>query len=446
MARTRSTKGPTAKEKADAKADKAKTAATSSSSSSIYTLAPETANPPLFFILPKAATPEARIVTLHNPRYAKPSRYLVCPSTGFFEFNKISPPKGVPRSWLLESNVRIQGGDQPKEEGDTPPLESQIFDSPDLFIATPIDPLFLVLPALAATDAKNPQKKRMFLASDDHLDTLSELCGSGGHLSEVLTWPASRALLEARIAAVSDSVEAGDDQMYRLSEAKLLDEILAKAWRMSDKGLPRSLEEKFVTKVLEAPILGIRSQVVPVKVVVKEGGDSPTPEAGDTQSTVSSVATASSSLSEASTAATSVSGDAAAGGETVENAVTAPEEVLRLQRLRTAFNFICASYVAPGLASTLKRMLPTSEAVDFAPLDEYMAKLTKLCQEAAAVRTGDYSRKRGCEEEADERAEKRRKQEAEDKIKKANQSRGVKSLAKVNTAGMKKMSDFFKKK
>lgn len=441
MARTRSTKGPAAKEKADAKADKQKT--TTTSSSSIYTLAPEIANPPLFFILPKAATPEARIVTLQNPRYAKPSRYLVCPEAGFFEFNKISPPKNVPRSWLLESNVRIQG-DVVKEEG-APPLESQIFDSPDLFIATPIDPLFLVLPALAATDAKNPQKKRMFLASDDHLDTLSEL-GGGGHLSEVLTWPASRALLEARMAAVSDSVEAGDEQMYRLSEAKLVDEILAKARRMSDKGLPRSLEDKFVTKALEAPILGIRSQPVPVKVPVKEDGDSPTPEAGDTQSTVSSVATASSSLSEASTAATSVSGDTAAGSETVENAMTAPEEVLRLQRLRTAFNFICASYVAPGLAGTLKRMLPTTEAVDFAPLDEYMAKLAKLRQEAAAVRTGDYSRKRGCDEEADERAEKRRKQEAEDKIKKANQSRGVKNLAKVNTTGMKKMSDFFKKK
>ncbi|KAK0743220.1 ribonuclease H2, subunit B [Schizothecium vesticola] len=440
MARTRSTKGPTAKEKADAKAEKAKTAATSSSST--YTLAPETENPPLFFILPKAATPEARIVTLQNPRYAKPSRYLVCPEAGFFEFNKISPPKNVPRSWLLESNVRIEGD---ANEGDAR-LESQIFDSPDLFIATPIDPLFLVLTALAATKSSGDTKasqKRMFLASDDHLDTLSEL--SGGHLSEVLTWPASRALLEARIAAVSDSVEAGDEQMYRLSETKLLDEIVAKARRMSDKGLPRSLEEKFVTKELEAPILGIRSQPAPAKAPVKEDSDSPQPEAVDSQSTVSSVATPSSSLSEASTAATSVSGDTA-GNETVENAMTAPEEVLRLQRLRTAFNFICASYVAPGLANTLKRMLPTTETVDFKPLDEYMAKLAKLRQEAAAVRTGDYSRKRGCEEEADERAEKRRKQEAEDKIKKANQSRGVKSLAKVSTAGMKKMSDFFKKK
>jgi hypothetical protein len=442
MARTRSTKGPTAKGKADAKAEKAKTAAAASSAST-YTLAPETENPPLFFILPKAATSEARIVTLQNPRYAKPSRYLVCPEAGFFEFNKISPPKNVPRSWLLESNVRIEG-DHPKE-GDTR-LESQIIDSPDLFIATPIDPLFLVLPALAATrssgDAKAPQK-RMFLASDDHLDTLSEL--GGGHLAEVLTWPASRALLEARMAAVSDSVEAGDEQMYRLSETKLLDEIVAKARRMSGKGLPRSLEEKFVTKALEAPILGIRSQPVPIKAPVKDESDSPTPEAVDSQSTVSSVATSSSSLSEASTAATSVSGDTV-GKDTVENAMTAPEEVLRLQRLRTAFNFICASYAAPGLANTLKRMLSTTETVDFKPLDEYMAKLAKLRQEAAAVRTSDYSRKRGCEEEADERAEKRRKQEAEDKIKKANQSRGVKSLAKVSTAGMKKMSDFFKKK
>jgi hypothetical protein len=87
-----------------------------------------------------------------------------------------------------------------------------------------------------------------------------------------------------------------------------------------------------------------------------------------------------------------------------------------------------------------------TELVDFKPLDEYLERLAKLRQEAAAVRSSDFSRKRAADEEQDERAEKRRRQEAEEKAKKANMSRGVKNLMKVNTSGMKKMSDFFKKK
>ena len=47
---------------------------------------------------------------------------------------------------------------------------------------------------------------------------------------------------------------------------------------------------------------------------------------------------------------------------------------------------------------------------------------------------------------AAERAEKRRRAEEEERRKKAGQSRGVRDLKKVNTAGMKKMSDFFGRK
>ena len=115
--------------------------------------------------------------------------------------------------------------------------------------------------------------------------------------------------------------------------------------------------------------------------------------------------------------------------------------------MRVAFNFICSSYVAPPIADMLKgHLAKATDLVDFKPLDEYLERLTKLRQEAAAARTTDFSRKRPSDEEDDERAEKRRKKEAEEKAKKANISRGVKNLMKVNKSGMKKMSDFFKKK
>ncbi|KAJ4160514.1 hypothetical protein NW754_003633 [Fusarium falciforme] len=57
----------------------------------------------------------------------------------------------------------------------------------------------------------------------------------------------------------------------------------------------------------------------------------------------------------------------------------------------------------------------------------------------------DYSRKRDRDEEEDEARVKKRKAE-EEKKKKSMESRGVRELKKVNTKGMKKMSDFFKKK
>jgi len=444
MARTRS-KGaaaPAAKDK------KTKASQTTSNSTSVYALAEEPAIPPQLFVLPKKATSQARIVTLQNPRYSKSTRYLVCPETGFYEFTKIASPKASPRSWLLETCGKDDGSD------------AQLAKDAEIFIASPIDPLFLVLPALAPIAAK----KRMFLSSDDHFDSVAE--SSGGrknHLSEILTWPgdALRRILEQRMAAVCDTVEAGDEQMFRLNESKLLDEILAKAKRMSEKGLPKSMEEKFVTKALEAPILGIRTQPVASSAAKpEEEGDSQSSlkaaESTDSQSTTTTTApalsTSSTSLSEASTAATSVDGSPAPTVEMVSNAMTASPEITALQRLRVAFNFICASYLPPHLTTLLKTQLTSSSSTTssmFTPLDEYLTKLAKLRQEALAARaTTDYSRKRGLgdDEEEDARAEKRRKQAEEEKLKKASQSRGVKQLAKVDTKGMKKMSDFFKKK
>lgn len=49
------------------------------------------------------------------------------------------------------------------------------------------------------------------------------------------------------------------------------------------------------------------------------------------------------------------------------------------------------------------------------------------------------------DEAIESRAEKKRKKEEDEKRKKAGESRGVKDLKKVDTTGMKKLSDFFGK-
>ncbi|KAF9876052.1 hypothetical protein CkaCkLH20_06498 [Colletotrichum karsti] len=436
MARTRATKS--------APAAKSETSTTSSATK--HTLPEESSNAPKLFIIPKRATKDARIVSLPNPRYSKPTRYLLCPETGIYEFTKIAAPKTTPRSWMIETSA---GTLEESNENDEPRLQAHVTNGADLFVATPIDPVFLLLPGLFGP-ARSTETKRLFLSSDDHFDAVST---SSTHMTEALRCPKTRTLLESRMEAICDTVDAGDEKMYRLSEKKLVNEILSKARSMSANGLPASMEDKFVKKALEAPIQVQRSQAVVAEVKPAgeesaEGSGSSTPknESGESQSSASTADSTQSTASGASTAATSVT---AAVEETVVSAMQASDEVTGLQRLKIAFSFICSSYVAPGMTSVLKPLLADKETtnVDFTPLDEYLAKLTKLRAEAAASRSmADYSRKRMLDEEEEEaRAEKKRKME-EEKKKKASQSRGIKALEKVNTKGMKKMSDFFKKK
>ncbi|KAK3402259.1 ribonuclease H2, subunit B [Sordaria brevicollis] len=389
----------------DSSSTKSKSTPKTSSNTSIYTLAPELDSPPQIFILPTtASTSSSRIVTLQNPRYGKPTRYLVCPSSGFHEFTKISSPAKAPRSWLIDS----------ASNGTTP---AQTTKESDLFVATPIDPLFLVLPALAA--GVGEKKKQMFLSAEDHFDAISEQNSETGlrknHLLEVLKWPETRALLEKRMKAVCDTVEAGDEVMFRLNETKLVEELIKKAKRMSETegGLPRSMEEKFVGKALEAPIVGVRTVTSLTRsntttTVESQDGDEKMVE---TKTEVS--------LSEATTAVATPVNEVVA-------ALTPSAEILRLQRLRVSLNFLLSSYLPPSLATHLKSLLST----------------------LASRSHSDFSRKRiaGDEEDAYERAEKKRKKEEEEKVKKAGVSRGVKELAKVNTRGMMKLTSFFQKK
>ncbi|KAK7752210.1 hypothetical protein SLS62_005744 [Diatrype stigma] len=457
------------------------TTTSNTSSQSRYILPSESASPPKLFILPNKATKEARIVSLLNPRHSKPARYLVCPETGIYEFTKVAAPKSTPRSWLIEGGAPNTLEEKADDNGAE--FGSYVTKGADLFVATPIDPLFLVLPALAAA---SKSEKRFFLASDDHFDSILQ---ASPHLSEILKHENVRRILESRMAAACETSQGNGELMFRFSEEALLSELLSKAKKMAEQPLPKSMEEKFVTKPLEAPMLGVKREATlsvsqdqtDAATTTQTPESATTPSAAESSESQSSVASAetaattASKTSDASTTATSVTSTTVAvkeGGtsaaettataEVAATAVQASAEIVRLQRLRTAFQFICSRYVAADLAADLKKRMSAAPGpqdsergtgvgvgVDFAPLDDYLAQIARMRQEALAARSlgGDYARKRALDDdEAAERAEKKRRRDEEEKRKKAGESRGVRDLKKVNTNGMKKMSDFFKKK
>ncbi|TVY32170.1 hypothetical protein LSUB1_G007970 [Lachnellula subtilissima] len=413
-------------------------------------LGPNVANPPQLFILPEGISKNARIISLENPRSTNDSRYLVCPERGFYEFTKVATPNSTPRSLLLSSlDAKAVDGDNGVEDS-TDKLSSSgyIMRDAGLFVATPIDPLFFVLPVLAPVSASKGSEppKKLFLSGEDYLDKVTS---ASPHLISLLRADSLRASFEKRMAAVSDTVDAGDEIMYRLSEKKMMKELLKKAKKMSEKGLPASMEDKFIRKALDVPILSIKREESSLN---DEEMPADTP---DTQASTTSTDTAASSFSQASTAATSFSEDSQ--GSAIQHMKTpsippinAPDGVVDLLRLRTALFFICSNYIAPHLSETIKKLvLSSTSTVDFAPLEAHLVHLSKLRQEALAARQlGGTSQKRSLEEDEDgeSRTEKKRKLEEEEKRKKAGESRGVKNLKKVNTTGMKKMSDFFKKK
>lgn len=429
-------------------------------------LQPDDVNPPRVFILPRDISTEARIITLENPRYAKDSRYLVCPNKGFNEFTRIAAPKTTPKSWLLVPEDKstapleeeIPKDETNDEEDSSFKAKGYVTKGADLFIATPIDSLFIILPALApvpTTKVSDPPKK-LFLSGDDYFD---KLVSTSPHLGSFLGTGLLRSTLEKRMTAVCDTVDAGDETMFRINEEKLSKELLQKAKKMVQCGLPASMEEKLVRKALDVPVLSINRGEESFQEGLNEEASMSTKSGTSTpriesQITESSTDTVASSLSEASTAATSISGDLANASKDEKisiPSIDAPEGVADLLRIRTAFFFICSNYIAPHLSDILKNYLKSSASpINFTSLDSHLAYLTKLRQDALAARSmGDYSRKRatvGDDEEIETRAEKKRKQDEEDKRKKAGESRGVKNLKKVNTSGMKKMSDFFKKK
>ncbi|KAL2827031.1 ribonuclease H2, subunit B [Aspergillus cavernicola] len=393
-----------------------------------------TMKPSKTFILPSSASPDARFVTLPHPRTGDSTRYFFCPELGVNEFTVVASPAQSSRSILYTS--REGNGD-----GDSKSPEGTISKTAELLIATPIDIVFFIIPLLCSSPSNGG--RRLFQPLDDIIDSHDEL---PKHLRSILYNEISRDILMRRVDAVCDSVEAGDEKMFRVSYAKLLQVLLAKAERMIVQGLPTSLEERFVKQALAAPLVSVTRTDMATSSAPKDDANEPEPqEAKDTQSTE-----ATTSASSASSSPTPITDSALTpAGEDLPEQQSCPDNVIRLQRLSTALTFLKLSYISPDLCTKIDELLSTSESpVDFTPLKEYLKYLADLRAEALASRSlGDFSRKRNAEDEdaAESRAEKKRKKEEEEKKKKAGESRGVRDLKKVNTAGMKKMSDFFGK-
>ncbi|KAL5002315.1 ribonuclease H2, subunit B [Aspergillus recurvatus] len=388
-----------------------------------------TMKPSKAFILPTSASPDARFVTLPNPRTGDPTRYFFCPRLGVYEFTVVASQ--FPRSILYTSK-----GESEKPQG-------SISKTAELLVATPIDILFFAIPLLGSAPSSS-EGKRLFQPLDDIIDSHDDL---PRHLRYILYNDSFRNTLLRRVEAVCDTVEAGDEKMFRVSEAKFLQDLLAKAERMAAQGLPKSLEERFVKQVLAAPLVSIvRTDIATSSTPAKEDkNEAELPESNGTQST--SAANSDSSASHTSTPTTESAPTPAS--EELPEQQACPDSIVRLQRISTALAFLKTSYVSADLCAKIDELLDAPESpIDFKPLHDHLKHLADLRAEALASRSlGDFSRKRNAEDDdaAESRVEKKRRMEEEEKKKKASESRGVRELKKANTSGMKKMSHFFGK-
>ncbi|EED19548.1 conserved hypothetical protein [Talaromyces stipitatus ATCC 10500] len=384
------------------------------------------------FILPSKRSDAARFLSLPNPTSGVLNRYFFDPEeTGLYEFTAVASTQFAPRSILFTSN----NSNEKTEER----AKGYLAKKAELFIATPIDVLFFMLPIVAPADKTSTSN--MFQPLDDILDSQDEL---SAHLRYIVYNASFRSTIERRMQAICDTMEAADEKLYRFSETKLLAELITKAARMIAQGLPASLEQNFIQKTLAPPLMSVkREDTVTTTATIIEHEENQDLEVVEMQSTSTTTisTTLSAEPSGVSTPATQPS--------TVDEISPSSGSVARLLRLRIALSFIKQSYLPPNLSTRIEEILKSPESpIDFKPLDDRLKELADLRAEAFASRAmEDLSRKRGFEEEDgdSERAAAKRKKEEEKKAK-AAESRGVRELKKVNTSGMKKMSDFFKKK
>ena len=408
-------------------------------------LEPSISNPPQIFILPKEISPSARILTLLNPATSNPNRYLLCPDKGFHEFARVAAPKKACNSWLLAPDRDVASSGL-AIDNEVESSEGYVLKTPDMMVATPIDPLFLLLPGLAGdhmAEMGGGRREQEYLSPSDYTERLSE---TSEHLKQMMQSDMRSkfaAMLEARLEVVCDIMDAGDERLYTLSKQKLLRELVGKAQKMVTKGLPASMEERFVKRELAVPVLSIKREEGSVSIADQDspatgGAESESASQSRSQETQSSVTT-STSISTAATSVVSISADEASN---------ATDELTYLLRLRTALSFLLNSYIAPSLRSNLESLLKSLPSIlDFTPLDKHLAHINELKKEAQALRSmsDNISRKRSVMEDEDalEKAEAKKRKKEEEDVKKKNTSRGVQQLKKADTSGMKKLSAFF---
>ena len=478
----------------------------------------EPAKAPKLLVIPENLSQDAQFLTLPHRRTAKPSRYLFDPSQqSVYELTLIAAPKTACRSWLIQgrrppkAQIKVNGitsngiglaspkvteglevnqsSDRPGNTLDSFPRKKapELYTSSNsqLLIATPIDPLFLFLPALCssttekASSSPTASTKQLFLSLDDLLEPLSE---KAKHFTTLSNHPGFRPHIQRRLELVSDSVEAGDESMYRLNREKLWKALVGKAERIVAAGsLPKSMEENFVRRPMQAPVSLTAGDVE--SSAVSQAPGSPKVDSQNVESQQSSVPSLTSSLSTISStsslgadgqdpqAAISLSsaGTSAAvqpNSQDVPASTELDDRLSHLLRLHAALTFIATSYLPSNLSNELLNLISASTASpaqphpanisscfpDFGPMHSHLAQLSALRNAASAAQSiGDFSlahgHKRSAEQFFDENAALEAEAEKERKKRAKNaESKAVRDLKKVNVSGMKSLDSFFKKK
>jgi hypothetical protein len=430
----------------------------SSSSSPVKssTQSSDQGQPLKLFILPKNAPSAARFLLLKHPHDGIRRQFYFSPINGLYEFKKVNTTPTDPRSILFgcpngnppTNTAEAQTPTDKPEQGEAdgrlhrPPspvdvASGYVNEAAEVFVATPVDMVFILIPALMAEglSMKSNAGKALFQPLDELLDKFLE---EDQHLRYILE--EGRSMLERAAAKLCDIVEAGDEKMFRLNDDKLFKTVLEKAQTAAQRGLPPSLEEKFVKRALEKPVVGIKHEESSFSVITESNVGS----LGSSFGTGDSQASTTTSL-----APTPASGASLATTVVGEEDEAIPDEIISLQRLRTAWSFITSSYLPGQVADRLTGLLSSEQCpVNFVPLETYLSHLETLREEALASRSlSGFGLKRGLDDDtiSESRAEKKRKQEEDEKRKKAGESRGMRELKKADISGMKKMSAFFTK-
>ena len=396
-------------------------------------------DPPRLIVLPKDVSKQARIISLLHPRTNAKTRYYYCPETGIYEFTRIAAARSAFRSLLVTPTRGSKKGDQEKEGVVDGGYASK---TAEMFTATKFDPLFLLLPGLHSEKA-NAKAGGLFRSPEDIFDDLTE---KSKHFGLLVKSKTTRELLERRMTAVCDTVDAGDEKMYRLSEKKLVLVLVEKAKNVCRSVLPKSMEDRFVRKALENPMtehLNLQKSLQEEEMANKENNpDTPALDSSESQSSiVTSISTA-----------TDATGDTSITTPESMSQSDVPPEIISLLRIRISLSYITETYLSTSLAKTFESILKSpASPVDFELLEKHLAHLANIRAEVVKARSlMDNTRKRNLYDEDDEAAEsraaKKAKKEEEERGKKAGESRGVRDLKKVDTKGMKKLSFFFKKK
>lgn len=414
-------------------------------------------------VLPKDIGSGARICTLAHPRTSNPSRYYFCPEQGVFEFMRIAAPKSVCQSWLIGPRRRpyhdsdstevvqsLRNSKKTKESSEpidstAPVAEGYIMKTPEVFVATPIDPLFIVLPSFCGQYSSNKGSSidSRYISVDDLIERLQE---TSKHLELLFNNERVRETFSARIMAVSDNVVAGDEIMYRINLDKLLAELIFKAKNIVSSGFPATMEERFIHRALEVPMMGLKRE----ESSLSETPKPPQEDKSITRRLLSDPESSQENIVAIDVTLTASSATSNHSNPKMHDPSIQVSNIEPLLRLRTALSYMISSYIPRPLEVALNEKLASSSSpIDFKPLDLRLAHVANLRAEALASRSlADFSRKRSTNEDdeaAEARAEKKQKKEDEEKRRKAGESRGLRDLKKVDVSGMKKMSDFFAK-